>query len=42
MLFCAKCVNAQTYLERNKVSDIITMNISKFDGNGKKQKLHIN
>lgn len=35
----AKCVNAQTCIGLNNVSDTITMNISKYDGNGKQQKV---
>lgn len=33
----AKCVNAQNVIAVNNVSNTITMNISKYDGNGKKQ-----
>ncbi len=33
----AKCVNAQAIAGLNNISDTITMNISKYDGNGNKQ-----
>lgn len=33
----AKCVNAQDIIALNNVSNTITMNISKYDGNGTKQ-----
>lgn len=35
----AKCVNAQVCIGLNNESNTITMNISKYDGNGKQQKV---
>lgn len=35
----AKCVNAQSCIGLNNVSDSITMNISKYDGNGQQHKV---
>lgn len=35
----AKCVNAQVCIGLNNESDTLTMNISKYDGNGKQQKV---
>ena len=38
----AKCVDAQTCIGLNNTSSSITMNISKYDGNGKQQKVKYN